>query len=90
MANINLNKLGEYANEFDSKKTNYGEAQYLISGTGDALAMINSCLVLVDLIGEKTDDLFVASGNYMKKASGNYKTVETANSKQASSEKKKK
>ncbi|MBO7424775.1 MAG: hypothetical protein J6U23_03800 [Clostridiales bacterium] len=87
--NIDLNKLSEYANDFNSKKPGYNEAQYLISGSGDALAQINSCLVLVDQLGKKTDDMFVASANYLKKACANYNVAEKANSKEAQSGKKK-
>ncbi len=87
--NIDLKKLGEYANDFISKKAGYNEAQYLISGSGDALAEINSCLVLVDLLGKKTDDVFDASATYLKKACANYDAAEKANSKETQSEKKK-
>lgn len=87
--NIDLKKLGEYASDFDSKKTTYGEAQYLINGTGDALAQINSCLVLVDQLGKKTDDMFVASANYLKKACANYDAAEKANSKETTTVEKK-
>ncbi len=78
--NIDLKKLGEYANDFNSKKAGYNETQYLISGSGDALAEINSCLVLVDLLGKKTDDIFDASANYIKKVCTNYEITEKANS----------
>ena len=75
---IKKDNLKDYSDKFSNQNPGSIKSIDRIEGSGALISDINVCLLYIERLSKKTDDLFKASSTYLGKAASNFKSADDA------------